>query len=92
MTSRYHFDIIVREVFIMAEVLVRDLDSATVRKLKQQARENGRSLQSELKTIIESSVPLSMAEFRATAERIRRSLGKRGHSDSVDLLREDRNR
>lgn len=38
----------------MAEVLVRDLDALVVEKLKARAAANGRSLQAELKAIIEA--------------------------------------
>jgi antitoxin FitA len=76
----------------MAEVLVRDLSPATIQKLKKRARRHGRSLQAELKTILEGAAPLSMEEFWMVADRIRGSLKGRRHSDSVALLREDRNR
>jgi plasmid stability protein len=76
----------------MAEVLVRDLEPATVEKLKRRARKNHRSLQAELKQILESAAPLSLQEFRLAADMIRSSLKGRRHSDSVRLLREDRDR
>jgi plasmid stability protein len=76
----------------MAEVLVRDLSPATVQKLKKLARRHGRSLQAELKSILEGAAPLSMEEFWVAANTIRDSLKGRRHSDSVALLREDRNR
>jgi plasmid stability protein len=76
----------------MAEVLVRDLSPATIQRLKKRARRHGRSLQAELKSILEGAAPLSMEEFWAAANRIRGGLQGRRHSDSVVLLREDRNR
>ena len=76
----------------MAEVLVRDLSAATIERLKRRARHNRRSLQAELKQILEEAAPLSMEEFQVVAERIRQSLEGRRHSDSVRLVREDRNR
>ena len=39
----------------MASVLVRDLDQAVVERLKARAEENGRSLQKELKAILETA-------------------------------------
>lgn len=36
----------------MAQILVRNLDDAVVDRLKQRAREEGRSLQSEVRTIL----------------------------------------
>jgi hypothetical protein len=76
----------------MSEVLVRDLSPATIQKLKKRARRHGRSLQAELKSILEGAAPLSMEEFWIVADGIRNSLKGRRHSDSVKLLREDRNR
>lgn len=76
----------------MSEVLVRDLSPATVQKLKKRARRHGRSLQAELKSILEGAAPLSPKEFWVVADSIRRSLKGRRHSDSVKLLREDRDR
>ncbi len=77
----------------MAQILVRDLDPKTVERLKKHARENRRSLQSEAKRILEDSAnKMTLSEFRATAERIRKSLKGRKHTNSVLLLREDRGR
>ncbi len=76
----------------MAQVLIRDVNPATIEKLKKRARENGRSLQSELKQILENAAPYSFAEARAAAERVRKRLGGRRFSDSTALVREDRDR
>jgi plasmid stability protein len=81
----------------MFEVLVRNLDEAVVEQLKARARRSGRSLQSELKLILEQAVrPLptrpARAEYRALLDRIRAALGDRPQSDSAALLAEDRAR
>lgn len=76
----------------MAQVLVRDLDPAVLEHLKSRARRHGRSLQGELKVILESAALFSVDEARATSERWRRRLEGRMTSDSSDLLREDRDR
>jgi antitoxin FitA len=76
----------------MAQVLVRDLDPAVLEHLKSRARRHGRSLQGELKVILESATLFSVDEARATSERWRRRLEGRMTSDSSDLLREDRDR
>ena len=76
----------------MAEVLIRDLDSATIKKLKQRARENGRSLQNELKLILEDAARISLSDFRVEADRMRKRLAGRVFSDSTELIREDRDR
>jgi plasmid stability protein len=76
----------------MAQVLVRDLDDRVVEKLKARAKRNGRSLEAELRLILEQSVRADLAEARRLAERIRRQLSGRDHSDSGDLVSEDRRR
>ena len=76
----------------MPNVLVRDLETTVLEKLKKRAAENGRSLQSEVHFIINLSVnsePLSDVEV---ARKIKNSLRGRNHSDSAELLREDRAR
>jgi len=81
----------------MPEVLVRNLDEAVVEQLKARARSNGRSLQAELKLILEqsarpASARLSRAAYRALADEVRATLGDRPQADSAALLAEDRAR
>jgi antitoxin FitA len=76
----------------MAQILVQDLSPALVARLKERAELNGRSLQDEVKAILESAAKLSMTEAREVARQIRRSLEERMTSDSADLLRVDRER
>ncbi len=76
----------------MSQVLVRNLDVAVLRKLKARARKNGRSLQAEMKSILEQAARSDLAAARAAAARIRRQLAGRVHSDSAALLAEDRAR
>ena len=77
----------------MAQVLVRQLDIKVVVRLKKRAKEHGRSLQSEMKTILEEAVPDYEAAWKRI-EGIRKRLRKSGRtfSDSADLIREDRDR
>jgi antitoxin FitA len=74
----------------MAQVLVRDLKADVVARLKARAKRHGRSLQTELKEILATASRHSGVEARAVAARIRRQLAGRTHSDSVELLAEDR--
>jgi plasmid stability protein len=77
----------------MAKVLVRDLDPAVVERLKARAAEHGRSLQKELKAVLEEAAARpTWAEARAAAERVRQMLDGREFSDSTLLVREDRDR
>ena len=77
----------------MPSVLVRNLDTKTIDRLKAHAAEHRRSVQAEAKAIIEKSVnAYTMAEFRRAVGRMRKKLSGRTHSDSVELIREDRRR
>ena len=66
----------------MAQILVRNLDEGVVKKMKERAKKNGRSLQAEAK--------LSMEEARKAADAFRARFKGRKFTDSVKLLREDR--
>ena len=74
----------------MAELVIKDVDDATLEKLAKQAEAFGRSLQDELKLILDRAA--HFAEVRKSAADLRNKLAGRQHSDSVDLLREDRSR
>ncbi len=76
----------------MPDVLVRDLDPQVVERLKGRAKQHGRSLQGEVKAILESVSPMSMSEARALAEQWQGRLAGQIRGDSSELLREDRER
>jgi len=76
----------------MAQVLVRGLSDAVVARLKKRARDHGRSLQAELRLVLEQAAKGDMAEARRLAARIRRELAGREHTDSGMLVAEDRER
>ncbi|MFN0087930.1 MAG: FitA-like ribbon-helix-helix domain-containing protein [Blastocatellia bacterium] len=76
----------------MPDVLVRDVPAEVLDALKGRAQYNKRSLQVELKTILEQAAQTTMADARKVAAKIRRSLMHSAHSDSAALLREDRGR
>jgi antitoxin FitA len=77
----------------MAQILVRDLDQETVDRLKERARLNRRSLEAEVRAILETAARrrLSVEEFFKIADEIARASGPQS-TDSVDLIREDRER
>lgn len=77
----------------MAQVLVRQLDERVVERLKKRAKEHGRSLQSEVKTILEEAAPDYEAAWKRI-ERFRKLLKRSGRKfgDSADLIRKDRDR
>lgn len=80
----------------MPDVLVRDVGEDVVAQLKQQAARHGRSMQAELKAILEQSARTAAEaeEAWAAIDRFRERLTASGRrfSDSADLVREDRNR
>ncbi len=77
----------------MAQVLVRRLDDKVVERLKRRAKEHGRSLQSEVKTILEEAAP-DYEAARKRIERFRANLKRSGRrfGDSATLIRGDRDR
>ncbi len=79
----------------MAQILVRNLDAKVVKKLKQRARKAGRSLQAEARMILEkvaTSPQVDMKAARELAESIRKRFKGRKFPDSVELIREGRDR
>lgn len=78
----------------MAQVLVRGLEDRVVDRLKERAQVNGRSLEAELRAVIEqaASFDVNLAETRDLAARLRRRLAGRKHTDSARLVAEDRQR
>ena len=77
----------------MAQLLVRDLDPAVVARLKEQARQNHRSLQGEVKAILEQAAATATRdEALAMIDKWQRRWGDRVFSDSTRLIREDRDR
>jgi len=77
----------------MAQLLVRDLDPAVLARLKAKARLNHRSLQGEVKTILEQAAEQATPdEAIAVLEKWQRRWGDRVFSDSAELLREERDR
>jgi plasmid stability protein len=75
----------------MAQLLVRDLDPAVVARLKDKARQNQRSLQGELKAILEEAAARATRdEALAMIDKWQRKWGDRVFSDSTQMIREDR--
>jgi hypothetical protein len=76
----------------MPNILVRDISDSALEKLKSAAKRRNRSLQQELKELIEHRALHVSADLVSQAEAIREKLRKKGrkHSDSTRLLRKDR--
>jgi plasmid stability protein len=75
---RYHQN---EEASIMPAIHIRDLSQATLERLKARARRNARSLQAELKRILEEAANTDWSGTRTLAAKLRRSVARRTHSD-----------
>lgn len=75
-------------------VLVRDIDEETLEKLKKKAAANNRSLQEELKNLLEIHAGPDIEKVRAMARESIRKYKAEGKmfSDSTKDIREDRER
>lgn len=77
----------------MTQMLVRDLSPEVMERLKERARSNGRSLQKEVRAILEGAAEsYTMAEAREVSRSWHQRLAGIEHSDSAELIREDRDR
>ena len=78
----------------MATINVRQLDDGVVRRLKRRAAENDRSLEGEVRHILQGAIADDMAakraSFRALAARLRQKTEGRAQTPSEVLIREDR--
>ena len=76
----------------MAQILVRGLNENLVKRLKQRAKSQGRSLQAEAKMILEQAAKLDVATAQDMLAEFRARFKGRKFSDSAKLIREDRER
>ena len=77
----------------MPDILIRGLTLKTIRRLKARAAANGRSLQKEAKAILENgAAEKTLDELREEAKEFSKRFQGRHFTNSVELIREDRNR
>ena len=77
----------------MPNLTIRNVDDATVAALKARAKKQNRSLEGEIRTILHEAVsPPNRAELVALVNRITAMTPDVPQTNSVALLREDRNR
>jgi hypothetical protein len=76
----------------MAQILVRNVAKPVVDRLKRRARRGGRSLESEVRAILEQAARVDPAGARELVDRIRAQFRGRRFPDSAELIREDRDR
>jgi len=76
----------------VANLLLRDLDGKVLQRLKAAAKAHRRSLQAEIHDALAQTSMRSLAETRRLSARWLKRLQGRAHSDSVALIRENRDR
>ena len=76
----------------MPDVLIRGLEPETIRRLKIRAQRHGRSLQREVKLLVEQAAGSGGQQIAAMFDRWQRQFSGRKLSSSVRLIREDRRR
>jgi plasmid stability protein len=79
----------------MPDILVRDVPKETVDALKRQAEDHGRSLQQEVKTILQTAGKRRhIADYVESARRMREKIASYAphQTDSTLLIRKDRER
>ncbi len=76
----------------MPQLLVRNLDEDTITRLKALAKRHGRSLQGEVKIVLEEAATLSAGEVSTLLEKWQQRLARRRLSDSARIIRKDRAR
>ena len=78
----------------MGSLTIRNLDDRVIDALKAQAKSNQRSLEAEVRFLLTRRVErrVRMADFRERSAEISRMSAGTPQTDSVELLREDRDR
>jgi plasmid stability protein len=83
--------IIMQAEVSMTSLLVRDMDAKTLARLKARALLNGRSLQAEVRAILEAEAAMSdRSAWLLWLEAFRAKVGHRSGPDAVALVRESR--
>ncbi len=76
----------------MKAISIRNVPDNTYAALQAMAKNNRRSLQEQIKLILEQEVKLTNRSFLAGAAEWRKRLQGRNLSDTVKILRKDRER
>ncbi|HXW20975.1 MAG TPA: hypothetical protein VEK35_10770 [Roseiarcus sp.] len=76
----------------MAQVLIRNIPEAVIEAHRARAKSYGRSLELELRMLIERMAPYTPAERLAAAERFQSLTPAGARADPAELVREDRER
>jgi plasmid stability protein len=80
----------------MSQLILNNIDPPLLEKLKVRAVNHQRTLEEELKAILQEAIEAEqfakMQAFSEQAARMRQVLSGRVHTDSAELVREDRDR
>ena len=78
----------------MGNLTIRNLDARVIERLKVQAKANQRSLEGEIRHLLTQHVdrPGRIVEFRERTQQLVSLTAGSHQNDSVELLREDRER
>lgn len=76
----------------MAQILVRGLADDVVERLKARALAHGRSVEGEVRSILESASGFSMEQAHEVVAKWQERFSGRKFTDSCELLSEDRSR
>jgi plasmid stability protein len=78
----------------MADVLIRDVPDAVLDRLKEKAERRGRSLEEEVRELLVQATPPepNRKGFHELAAEMRARYAGRPQTDTLELLREDRDR
>jgi plasmid stability protein len=76
----------------MAQIIVRNLESDVVDRLKVRAKQHGRSLESEARLILTQSAGLFPNQAKKLVRQWQKELSGKNFPDTAKMLRQDRNR
>lgn len=84
---RYH-----SKLPLMSQVLIREIDSKVIDRLRGRARQHGRSLEAELRQVLWEAAGLEKEEALKEVRKLQAMFAGRTFTDSAMLIREDRDR
>lgn len=76
----------------MKSISIRNVSEPVYTVLQQMARDNHRSLQEQIKCILEQEARLAKGSSLVSAEKWRKQLRGRKFTDTVKMIRQDRQR
>ena len=74
----------------MGQLLVRNVSEEGIRALKARAVSYGRSMEAELREMVESLAKPKLSDFVAESDRLREETRGRGGMTAEQIIREDR--